>query len=575
MKNPNPPKYISQDKLIIYQTFPRIWTNSNPNPVRNGKLEENGAGKMNDISAKVLKSIKGLGVNTIWYTGILEMATKTDFSNFGIEPDNRNVVKGEAGSPYAIKDYYDVDPSIAEDVGHRREEFKALVNRTHQAGLRCIIDFVPNHTARRYKSDSAPEGALDFGAEDDITRFFSPENDYYYITNQRFSPSFDISSGPVPYEEFPAKATGNDCFTAFPSAYDWYETVKLNYGMDYGDHSRHFNPIPRLWHKMEKILLHWAGIGVDGFRCDMVFLVPLEFWHWVIPRLKVRYPHIIFIGEIYDVGLYRSFVDYGCFDYLYDKTGLYDTLRGIERQGVSAAQITGCWQAVDGIGGRMLNFLENHDEVRFGSPEFAGNPLNVIPHLVVSSMISTGPFMIYYGQELGESAKDDEGFAGKNNRTTIYDYWSYDTMRRWYSDGKCSYDNLSGQEVWLRDTYSKILNLCNSEPAIRTGGFFDLMYANLRNTDFDPHSIFAFIRHSADEKLLILANFSERDKLVGLNIPEEAFQCCKIEKGTHHFTDLLTNRTGEINLELNKHVRLNIKAKDAIILKLDKFIKHD
>ena len=272
---------------------------------------------------------------------------------------------------------------------------------------------------------------------------FAPDNNYYYISNQRFYPSFDISGGGEPYVEFPAKATGNDCFTAFCSQYDWYETVKLNYGHDYNDGSDHFDPVPDTWHKMLHILKFWASKGVDGFRCDMVFMVPLPFWHWAIPQVKKIYPHVIFIGEIYDVGLYRPFLDYGCFDYLYDKVNLYDTLVGIEKQGLSAAQITGCWQTVDGIGDKMVNFLENHDEVRFGSKAYAGDSLRVVPSLVVSSMISRGPFLIYYGQELGESARDNEGFAGDNDRTTIFDYWSLSTIRRWYDGGKCDGDNLS------------------------------------------------------------------------------------------------------------------------------------
>ncbi|MCM1440333.1 MAG: alpha-amylase family glycosyl hydrolase, partial [Roseburia sp.] len=314
---------LPNDKLIIYQLFPRIFSNTNDTCKPCGTIEENGCGKMNDFTPKVIRSIAELGVNCLWFTGIIEMATKTEFP--GITADNPNVVKGEAGSPYAIKDYYDVAPSLAEKIENRIEEFEALVERVHREGLRLIIDFVPNHTARVYHSDKAPAGVNDFGERDDFGKFFDPQNNYYYIPNQQFSPDFDLGAeGDTPYVEFPSKATGNDCFSAYCGKNDWYETVKLNYGYDPANHSRHYDPIPDTWLKMRDILLYWAEKGVDGFRCDMVFLVPQEFWNWVIPQIKASYPRIIFIGEIYDVALYRTFLDYCHFDYLYDKVNLYD-----------------------------------------------------------------------------------------------------------------------------------------------------------------------------------------------------------------------------------------------------------
>ena len=316
-------------KPIIYQLFPRWFTNYNNTCVSNGSIEQNGCGKMNGFTPQVLNSIKELGVTHIWYTGVIEHAHATDYSRYGITADNPYVVKGKAGSPYAISDYYDIDPDIAVNVPKRREEFEALVERTHAAGMKVIIDFVPNHVARRYSSDAKPVGISDFGENDDNSNFFSPLNDFYYITRQQFSPSIDLGQGDDAYVEFPAKASGNDCFSAFPDKNDWYETVKLNYGVDYSDNSRHFDPIPPVWFKMLHILRYWASKGIDGFRCDMVFMVPLEFWRWAIPAVKKDYPDLIFIGEIYDVNIYKDFLDAG-FDYLYDKVNLYDTLRAIE-----------------------------------------------------------------------------------------------------------------------------------------------------------------------------------------------------------------------------------------------------
>lgn len=549
--------------------FPRIFSNSTPDPKPWGTLEENGAGKLNDLTPKALRSIKELGVNCIWLTGVIEHATKSDFTAFGIKKDNPNVVKGEAGSPYAIKDYYDIDPALAVDVNNRMGEFENLVKRIHKAGMKVILDFVPNHTARVYHSDVAPSGVKDFGADDDITMWFAHRNNYYYIPFQQFCPDFPLDAeGDTPYVEFPAKATGNDCFTAFCGKCDWYETVKLNYGHDYGDWSDHFDPVPDTWIKMLAILRFWASKGIDGFRCDMCFMVPLPFWHWAIPQVKKNYPSIKFIGEIYDVAQYRPFLDYGCFDYLYDKVNLYDTLVDIEIHNHSAARLTGCWQTVDGIGDSMLNFLENHDEVRFGSKAYAGNPANVVPSLVVSSMISKGPYMIYYGQELGESAKDNEGFAGDNDRSTIFDYWSYDTLRRWWNGGNPSQKKLTSQEKWLRGVYQKVLTMCNAEPALREGSFFDLMYVNLRHEGFNPHRHFAFMRYTKDSVLFIVVNFDNSESDIDVVIPQLAFDMAGIPEGSIEADDLLCGRSMRLTLSPDKATHMHLKPKDAVVLRV-------
>lgn len=555
--------------MIIYQAFPRIFTNMNTGCVPGGTLEQNGCGKFNEITPRLLKSLADLGVNCIWLTGVIEMATKTAFP--GIPADNPNVVKGEAGSPYAIKDYYDVAPSLAEDIKCRMEEFEALVERIHQQGLKVIIDFVPNHTARIYHSDVAPSGIMDFGKDDDSSKFFSPSNNYYYIANQHFSPDFPLDTeGTEPYVEFPAKATGNDCFAASCNRTDWYETVKLNYGYDPGDRSCHFDPIPDTWLKMLHILHFWAKKGVDGFRCDMVFMVPQEFWHWAIPQVKKDFPEVIFIGEIYDVNLYRSFLDYCHFDYLYDKVNLYDTLVGIEKYDVPASRLTNCWQRIDGIGDKMLNFLENHDEVRFASRGYACDPSKVVPSLVVSAMMSNGPFMIYYGQELGETAYDNEGFAGDNNRSTIFDYWSYDKLRRWYDGGKCSVLRLTHRERWLRNVYRTILTMCNARRAIREGNFFDLMYVNLCNACFDPHRQYAFLRYTDEEALLIIANFDNKEVFVSLCIPDLAIGMADLASCEQTSTDLLWGKEHRFVVGSGIRTRMNVGAHDAIIVPLKK-----
>ena len=556
-------------KPIIYQLFPRLFTNTNTACIPNGTLAQNGVGKMNQITDTVLQGIKQLGVTHIWYTGLIEHATKTDYTAEGIVPaDNPYVVKGEAGSPYAIKDYYDIDPDLAESVPDRMAEFEALVARTHDNGMEVVIDFVPNHTARRYHSDVAPAGIEDFGAHDDSNMFFSPNNNYYYITRQLFAPSIDLGTGKQAYIEFPAKATGDDCFTAFPSSGNWYETVKLNYGRDPMNGSGHYSPIPDTWFKMLNILRYWASKGVDAFRFDMAHMVPIEFWQWAIPNVKDRYPHIKFIAEIYDVGLYRDFINVAGFDYLYDKVNLYDTLRGIQTANHSAATITSCWQAVDGIQPHMLNFLENHDEQRFGSKFYAGDPAKVIPSLVVSSMISTGPMMIYMGQELGEQATDSEGFSGYDGRTTIFDYWSVGTLRRWYNEGNPDGSQLTPRERWLRAKYATILRLCNTEKAIAHGRFYDLMYVNYQNPTLNPHRQYVFMRSYDGVTLFIAANFASESCDLSVNIPRHALEMLNIPEGNVVSRELLTGETDVKTISATEPFRTMIPPYDAVVWKI-------
>ena len=553
-------------KPIIYQLFPRLFTNTCTNRIPNGSIEQNGVGKMNDINNKVLKSIKELGITHVWFTGVIEHATKTDYSTYGINPDNPHVVKGNAGSPYAIKDYYDIDPDIAVDVPNRMHEFEALVKRTHDCGMKVIIDFVPNHVARQYHSDAKPAGIEDFGVNDNPNMMFTPNNNFYYITRQVFHPHFDLGSGKDAYFEFPAKATGNDCFTAFPSQNDWYETVKLNYGVDYGNGSRHFEPIPDTWFKMVNILRFWASKGIDAFRCDMVFMVPVEFWGWAIPLVKEKYPDVKFIAEIYDVNLYRNYIYNGHFDYLYDKVTLYDTLRGVQCCNISAASITNCWQTVDGINDHMLNFLENHDEQRFASTQYAGNAEIVTPSLVVSATISRAPMMIYQGQELGEKAEDAEGFSGHDGRTSIFDYWSIPSVCRWYNNGKCNDKLLTESEKKLRNLYKQILTLCNTEKAISDGEFFDLMYVNYNNVN--PHRHYTYLRHHKDETLLIAVNFGDEIADVNINIPFHAFDYLNFEQGIYNGVELLSRKKEKFSLSVNTPFHTIIEPFSAVIWKL-------
>lgn len=559
---------MTSTKPIIYQLLPRLFTNYCETPAVNGTLEQNGSGKLNAINDTILSEIRALGATHVWYTGVIEHSHDADYSAYGIPRDNPHVVKGHAGSPYAITDYYDIDPDLAEDVPARMAEFEALVARTHKAGMKVIIDFVPNHVAREYRSDAKPAGIEDLGAADNREMFFSPDNNFYYITRQLFAPHVDMGSGADAYVEFPAKASGNDCFTAFPGVNDWYDTVKLNYGYDPGDRSRHFDPVPDTWLKMLHILRYWAAKGIDGFRCDMVHMVPLEFWAWAIPQVKERWPEVIFIAEIYDVGLYRPFIEQGGFDYLYDKVNLYDTLRAIETQNHSAATLTNCWQTVEGIGAHMLNFLENHDEQRFASPFYAGDAARVVPSLVVAATMGTGPIMIYFGQELGEPGADAEGYSGLDGRTTIFDYWSVASVRRWLNRGDCR-GSLRPDQKALRDLYSRILRLAATEPAIAEGGFFDLMYVNYTNPRLNPHRHYVYLRHKDDDILLIAVNFGDEQADIAVNIPAHAFNTLDTPQGTDPGArELLTGATAPMTLSASEPAELTVPAHGAAIWRL-------
>jgi glycosidase len=554
---------------VIYQLLPRLFTNYCEHPAVNGSLAQNGSGKLNDITPKILKSIKDLGATHVWYTGVIEHAHDCDYTQYGIKRHNAHVIKGRAGSPYAIVDYYDIDPDLAVDVPNRMSEFECLVERTHQCGLKVIIDFVPNHVGREYHSDVCASTVEDLGANDNTDMFFSPCNNFYYITGQQFSPQVDLGQGDDAYFEYPAKATGNDCFNASPSKDDWYETVKLNYGVDPWNGSKHFDPTPDTWHKMLDILLFWAAKGVDAFRCDMAHMVPVEFWHWAIGAVKSQYPSVQFIAEIYDVALYHSYIHFGGFDYLYDKVTLYDTLRGVQCNNWPASQITSCWQTVEGMWRHMLNFLENHDEQRYASSQYAGDASTVLPSLVVSATINTGAMMIYMGQELGEKAADAEGYSGLDGRTTIFDFWSLPTLRRWLNNGNCGLRKLTKAERQLRAQYARVLNLVNESSAVREGQFFDLMYVNQSSAAFNPHRQYAYLRSSEKELLLIVVNFDNHDADLKINIPLHAFEHLGIVQGQYATIDLLSDTEQKIALTSTEPIEVKVKSYGAQIIRFN------
>ena len=546
------------DKVIIYQIFTRLFGNRNVTRKVDGTIAENGCGKLADFTPKVLKDIAAMGVSHVWYTGIIRHATQTDYSKYGIPRQHPAVVKGKAGSPYAITDYYDVDPDLAVNVNERMQEFEQLVERTHAAGLKMVIDFVPNHVARQYHSVCKPQGVVDLGADDDPQQGFNPQNNFYYCPGERFTPFFDLYQGEKEaYIEEPAKATGNDHFDNAPSKTDWYETVKLNYGVDYyAGRIGYFDPIPDTWYKMTEILLFWASKGVDAFRCDMAEMVPAEFWRFATKTVREDFPDIKFIGEVYNPYDYRRYLLNG-FDWLYDKVGMYDTMRSVICHHAPTSAISNAWQQTDDIREHMLYFLENHDEQRIASDFFAADGRKGVPAMIASVLMQQNPFMLYAGEEYGERGMDREGFSGNDGRTTIFDYWSVDTLCR------AAQKKLTADEQQLFDIHKKTMLIARKEKAVSDGAFFDLMYVNGH-----LQRQYAFLRKADNDLLLVVANFDDQDVDVDVNLPAHAFDYLKIKECTVMATDLLSKEKLSMMLRPDGAVRMNVGACSARVWKV-------
>jgi glycosidase len=566
---------IIDHKIIVYQLMVRLFGNKKSVNKTWGTLEENGCGQFGDVSDTALIAIKNMGITHIWYTGAIEHATLTDFSKQGIPADDPDVVKGQAGSPYAIRDYYDAHPALAKNVRKRSQELEELIARTHRNGLKVIIDFVPNHLARAYKSDRLPIGSKDFGAKDDTTKAFLPSNNFYYLPGKAFqapkawrTPDMQNQKHDGRFMEMPSKATGNNVFKENPSADDWYETVKLNYGVDFlNGEQKYFDPIPDTWVKMRDILTYWADKKVDGFRCDMAEMVPIEFWAWVIPQIRQLNPRMIFIAEIYNPSRYKEFIEKGNFNYLYDKVGLYDTLKSVIQSNAPASHISICWQNLRGINSYMLRFLENHDEQRIASPQFAGDFRKGLPMMLVAATLNSGPIMLYAGQEVGEAGAGNEGFNGDDGRTSIFDYWGMPEHQKWMNGGKFDGEGLSQDQRRLRSSYSRLLNLCRRSEAIRKGRLIDLQSINENNPDYDARKIYSYIRYSANQKLIMVSNFDIKPHDIVLTIPSGLWsETNLLENNTYVAYNLLGDE--EISFKPRNGIKMTLAPLGIYVLEL-------
>ena len=557
---------VSNKKEVVYQVFTRLFGNKNTTNKPWGTIEENGVGKFNDFTIKALSEIKDLGVTYIWYTGVPHHALIRDYTAIGVSNDDPEVVKGRAGSPYAVKDYYNVNPDLAVDPANRLAEFEDLIARTHNAGMKVIIDIVPNHIARKYEGRNNPKGVKDFGEDDDRSVEYKRDNNFYYIPNASFeipdtAKPLNGESNPLidgKFEENPAKWTGNGSRMAKPDKNDWYETVKVNYGVrpdgfkDFpqlpeGFYSKssqeHYNfwkdkDVPNSWIKFRDIALYWTAKGVDGFRYDMAEMVPVEFWSYMNSSIKMKNPKAFLLAEVYNPGEYRNYIHLGKMDYLYDKVETYDKLKDVIQGKSLPVGLSDIQNGIADIEHNMLQFLDNHDEQRLASPEFAGSPEKGKPLMVVSTTISSSPTMIYFGQEVGEAANENAGF-GTHSRTSIFDYIGVPNHQRWMNNGKFDGGQLSQQEKELRDFYKRLLNFSITSSALM-GTYQEIQNINRQNTAGFDSGIYAFTRWSQTEKLIIVSNFSWlTTSNFELKVPADIIRKWNLKDGSYTLTDQL------------------------------------
>lgn len=405
-----------QGKRIIYQVLPRLWGN----------------GRFSDWDDRSFGYLESLGVDYIWFTGIPRHAAGKDF------------VKGNPGCPYAVTDWFDVNPYLADDPLMRMDEFKSMLARAHARGLKCLIDFIPNHVAADY------EGPI---------------------------PVFDWHDG------------------------DWTDTRKVNWSDS------------RTPGEMLNILRFWAALGVDGFRCDMVELVPSDSLGSVIRNLRSEFPGLLFVAEVYGRNNYQRYLDTG-FDLLYDKSGTYDILRGILCSGTSARELTWNWQFLGAKQPCMLNFLENHDEQRLASESFAGTADMAWSAVAFALLFNSASFMLYAGQEVGEDASESP-----DGRTSIFNWTSPEGLSC-LSDYIYKGVPLPARRSEVFSSYKELLTIAR-RPVFKNGDTWDLCYCNAGTEGFDPDRHFVFARYDEEEAWLVLCNFGDNRAGIAISFPDE------------------------------------------------------
>jgi glycosidase len=595
---PNADGNPENGKVVIYQVFTRLFGNQQTANIPWGTREQNGVGKFDDFNDKALDGIKQLGVTHIWYTGVPHHALVADYSAYDISGDDPDVIKGRAGSPYAVKDYYNVNPDLARDPAKRLDEFRALVARSHKHGLKVMIDIVPNHVARAYRSSGAPAGVRDFGADDDTSVEYARNNDFYYVPGQPFRvpawpADYRVLNGEAhpqvdgKFAENPAKWTGNGSRAAQPKFDDWYETVKINYGIkpdgspdfprlpaDYAgkDWRAHYafwqgKDVPASWKKFRDITQFWLAQGVDGFRYDMAEMVPVEFWSYLNSAIKHTNSQATLLAEVYNPKQYRDYLHLGKMDYLYDKVDFYDHLKLVMQGKASTDRLVDIQAQFADIEPHLLHFLENHDEQRIASAPFASDARKGLPAMVVSATIGTAPTMLYFGQDVGEKGDGDAGF-GKASRTTIFDYWGVPAHQRWMNKGKFDGGALHADEKALRADYVKLMQFTRNAPALM-GDYDDLHKANIGNTGYDGE-LFSYARYNTKQKLVIVSNFSATStKRFTLRLPPTLIAEWRLRDGDYRLKDRLGDAKSRLQIaNMMGFIPLELAPLQSVILEL-------
>lgn len=539
---------------VIYQLFVRHFSNMESHGVEGGSRNSNGCGTFNGITDKALREISRMGFTHVWLTGVLRHATQTSYPNLPAQP--KSIVKGLAGSPYAVVDYFDVDPDLASGPERRMEEFVALVKRCRSVGLVPLMDFIPNHVSRAYRVNDGIHD--DFGKGDDVHTFFAPNQGYFYLTSNCLGdgPPLRLPDGVFDGELTFGRVTGNNSISWHPSQSDWYETVKLNYGYNFmaGFSSLRLLPnwtspkqrVPKTWQIMDDVLSFWQDKGIGGFRCDMAQMIPMAFWKWAISRARVRLSDVFFMAEAYNDHMKttpddpcEALLDAG-FNAVYD-SGCYHLAQNIYTENNWANDFDGLFRSNPKYMTHGVRYVENHDETRLCSPlSWRGVGSTVFPAIITLVYASgSGPVLVYNGQEVGEKAEGPGGFGGHDGRTSIFDYTCLPQLQEWVADGRFDANLLPKDSFRVRDFHCRLLPLMQHS-ALARGDFYGLNWANMKNTTFgrEPqedtsgHWVYAMLRHDAHDKttVLVVGNLSPEINFYNLHIsiPQHAFGWCGI-----------------------------------------------
>jgi glycosidase len=273
----------------------------------------------------------------------------------------------------------------------------------------------------------------------------------------------------------------------------------------------------------------------------MAEMVPVEFWSYMNSAIKMKYPDTFLLAEVYNPTVYRDYLQLGKMDYLYDKVAFYDTIKHIVQGHGSTDNIPQIQNDLSDIEHNMIHFLENHDEQRIASPDFAGSAIKGKPAMVVSTTISSAPTLIYFGQEVGEPGAENAGY-GRPSRTSIYDYIGVPNHQRWMNEKKFDGAQLSEDEKELRDFYKRLLNFTINSTALM-GNYEEIHSYNRANTENYNHRIFSFVRWSDLEKLIIVSNFDAKQTYeFELKLPKNIIQEWNLKDGKYKMTDQIYNQ---------------------------------